>query len=173
MSDTAISYFLDIKIDEGCLTKCKGKTLKQILSSVNMILSQKAGDQKGGKPASVCKTIHKFKVTGEPRIVTVVNISGGEAMLEKLLSDLVNIGITCVTCTPLIPYEVFVQTVLGVDPDLCKPSPHKLTKKYISWNELTIGYQGMTSEEFKKLWMKEASTVLGLRRDNDVNVDIF
>ncbi|XP_069116880.1 uncharacterized protein [Argopecten irradians] len=166
-----LSYFYDVKIDEACLTKCKGKSLKQILNSVNLIFSQKVGDQKDGKP--ICKTIYKFKVTGEPRMVAVVEVSGGEAMLEKITSDLVNLGITSMTCSPLIPYEVYGQAVLGVDPELCKPSPHKLSNKYISWNELTVSYQGMKWEEFKTLWAKEASTVLGLRRDQDVNVDLF
>ncbi|XP_033736315.1 uncharacterized protein LOC117324520 [Pecten maximus] len=170
MSKTQL-YLLDIRIDGTCITRMQGKTFKGIIDDVQRVFPLDTGECRDGSPTF--RTIHKFKVTGEPRVVTVVETSGGETLLERFISDLVSLGIGDITCTPLTDYEVFAQNVLDVDTDLCKPSPRKLSKKFTYWNELTIDYHGMTWEDFKQLWAKEASTVLGLRAESDANVDLY
>ncbi|OWF38617.1 uncharacterized protein LOC110466061 [Mizuhopecten yessoensis] len=173
MSKTLL-YLLDIKIDGTCLARCNRDPLIKVIEKVNDVLLEsvkRSENQKDGEPK--CRIIHKFKVTGEPRVVTVVETSEGEVELEKIISELSAIGVIDITCTPLTDYEMFAQTVLDVDPDLCKPAPRTLGKKYTHWNDLTLDYQGMTWENFKILWAKEASTVLGLRIKTDVNVDLY
>ncbi|XP_060081661.1 uncharacterized protein LOC132560970 [Ylistrum balloti] len=172
MSKTQL-YLLDIKIGESCWKICQdmGWSLETVISQINTVLMGESFSNTNGNPT--CRTIHKFKVTGEPRVVTVIEISGGEIKLENIISNLFGHGLNDITCTPLTDYEVFAQSVLDVDPVLCKPSPRKLNKKYTYWNELTLDYHGMKWEDFKQLWAKEASTVFGLRTEVDASVDLF
>ncbi|XP_069116879.1 uncharacterized protein [Argopecten irradians] len=165
MSKTLL-YLLDIRIDGH-----RAKTgLKEVIDMINGYFKHSPLHNED-KPTMTA--IHKFKITGEPRVIIVLETLRGEAVLEMVTSWLFTLSGCNFTCTPLTDYEVFAKDVLGVDADLCKPSPRKLNRKYTYWNDLTIDYHGMTWEDFKQLWAKEASTVLRLRCESDASIDLF
>ena len=70
-------------------------------------------------------------------VFEVSNIYG----MERNLTGLSMMPVE-VSCVPLRTYESFAGT-LGVDESLLTPSTHVLTKNFMFWLDVDVGYSGM------------------------------
>lgn len=125
-----------------------------------------SGAQKGNG-----NIIWLFKILGENRILAVVE-DAGEAVLDAINEAAGEF--TSVTCKALRSYEAFSQNTLGVDAELCGPSPRKLTPGgRIFYMHAHVQYKDQTLETMLKVWHEEATFVLGNRKSGLWEIDAF
>ncbi|XP_067681579.1 uncharacterized protein [Haliotis asinina] len=108
--------------------------------------------------SSHTKILHKFKVTGEPQIVAIIEVADVVG-LERTIAGLYRLGNVCVTCSPLYNYEDFAN-FLGVS-NVSPPCP--LPDSDLYWLEFDLEYTGRTLEQFMEIWRKEAERVMSSR----------
>ncbi|KAL3874636.1 hypothetical protein ACJMK2_037621 [Sinanodonta woodiana] len=152
-------FFIHIRIKES---STPGMDLPMFLTKVTSLLG-------GYSSATTC--IHRFKVTGEPRIIAIYevkNILG----LERTMSGLSRMGVFDVECIPLLAYEPFAN-FLGVDDSLTTPSAHQITENQLFWMEFTLEYPGKSIEEFLDTWRREATAALSARVIQGRQIDLF
>ncbi|XP_045187753.2 uncharacterized protein LOC123545492 isoform X2 [Mercenaria mercenaria] len=125
-----------------------------------------------GGYSSSSKCVHKFKVTGEAKIVAVFAVSNIIG-LERMVAGLAKLGNIDVTCKSLKPYEKFAE-MLKVDGELTKPSTNSISKdKCLHWLDITINYPGKSTDELLKIWTKEATAALEARVKGGVHLELF
>ncbi|XP_045171616.1 uncharacterized protein LOC123533801 [Mercenaria mercenaria] len=152
-------YFLTISLNTG---EQGGIDLPGMVDKVRNLLCNYS---------SVTTCVHKFKVTGEAKIVAVFDVSNVIG-LERMVAGLARLGNIDVTCKLLKPYEKFAQ-MLNVDEELTKPSTNCITKeKQLFWLDFTVEYQGKSTEELVSTWTREAKFALEARKSG-VNLELF
>ncbi|XP_046352175.1 uncharacterized protein LOC124132338 [Haliotis rufescens] len=106
------------------------------------------------------KILHKFKVTGEPQIVAIIEVADVIG-LERTIAGLYRLGNVSVTCTPLYCYEDFAN-FLEVGP-ITFPGP--LPENDLYWLEFDLEYKGKSLDQFVEIWRKEAHMALSSRAE--------
>ncbi|XP_046579830.1 uncharacterized protein LOC124287365 [Haliotis rubra] len=106
------------------------------------------------------KILHKFKVTGEPQIVAIIEVADVVG-LERTIAGLYRLGNVCVTCSPIYCYEDFAN-FLGAG-NVTLPGP--LPDSDLYWLEFDVEYTGKTLDQFMEMWRQEAETAMGHRAD--------
>lgn len=146
------TFLLSITI----LPQQNGAHLRQLIHEINDAFEKFAGN---------FKIVHKFKVSGEVRIVAVVDVSDMVA-LENFVETVWNFGSLDVNSDPLLHYEAFARNIGAAEKLIKFPEP-KLGKDNLYWLELDIEYHGKTSEEFIDLWRREVEFVLTSRAQGE------
>lgn len=146
------TFLLSITI----LPQQNGAHLRQLIHEINDAFEKFAGN---------FKIVHKFKVSGEVRIVAVVDVSDIVA-LENFVETVWNFGSLDVNSDPLLHYETFARNIGAAEILIKFPEP-KLGKDNLYWLELDIEYHGKTSEEFIDLWRREVEFVLTSRAQRE------
>ncbi|KAJ8308157.1 hypothetical protein KUTeg_013031 [Tegillarca granosa] len=147
-------YLVIVKVNLGGQ---QGLDLPNLVSKVSNFLSGYS---------NATKVIYKFKVSGEPKIIAVFEVSNIFG-LERNLAGLSRIGVFDVTCKPLIPYEIFAAS-LDVDPSLTHKTSYDpvIKQNELYWLQFDVGQEGLTTDELLKIWKQEAEAALGLKVQN-------
>ncbi|XP_060597146.1 uncharacterized protein LOC132751057 isoform X2 [Ruditapes philippinarum] len=157
---TSRLYFLSVKVN-----MCEqGFDLPGTLEKIRVLLSDYS---------SSTKCIHKFKVTGESKIVAVFEVSNVVG-LERTVSGLARLGNIDVTCKPIRPYENFAN-MLKVDEELTKPSTNCIKDDkdcQMFWLDFTVEYPGKNTDELLATWHREATFALTARKGG-VHIELF
>lgn len=146
------TFLLSITI----LPQQNGAHLRQLIHEINDAFEKFAGN---------FKIVHKFKVSGEARIVAVVDVSDIVA-LKNFVETVWSFGSLDVNSDPLLHYETFARNIGAAEILIKFPEP-KLGKDNLYWLELDIEYHGKTSEEFIDLWRREVEFVLTSRAQRE------
>lgn len=105
--------------------------------------------------------LNTFKVTGEGRVVAVVQVSNVTA-LDRLTATVTRLGPVDIECQPVIHFESFARN-LGANKELTVVPAGILQKQSLYWNTVSFDYYGKTTEEYLELWKRESEIVLTLR----------
>lgn len=122
--------------------------------------------------SSATRVLYKFKVTGESKMLSVVQVSNVIG-LERVLSGLHRLGEVEVVCTPIVSYENFARNCLDVEEHLTGPNSGTLAKEGLYWLEFNVEYHGKTTEELISIWRKEAEAVLTSRYKEGTSIELY
>ncbi|RUS91428.1 hypothetical protein EGW08_000752 [Elysia chlorotica] len=122
--------------------------------------------------STATRVLYKFKVTGESKLLSVVQVSNVIG-LERVLSGLNRLGEVEVTCQPIISYESFARRCLEVDEHLTGVNSGTLAKEGLYWLEFNIDYQGKSTDELINVWKKEAEAVLTSRHKEGTLIELY
>lgn len=114
----------------------------------------------------------RFKIFGENKWIFIAKDNEPEIVIDHLNKGVG--GLVNVKCTPLRHYEEWAQTVLGVEPDLCKPdmSPFDKPQKLI-FTHVSLEHPGLGIEDFLKIWKEEAEGGLTARSKGQLDLRFF
>ncbi|BFZ07296.1 hypothetical protein BsWGS_10335 [Bradybaena similaris] len=115
--------------------------------------------------------VHQFKVSGESKVLAVVDVSDNRD-LENLVEAVWDLGSIDVISSPLLHYSVFARN-LGVAEELVTIPAPKLDKDHLYWLEVDVEYHGKTLEELLTIWKSEAEAVFTLRKAGAANIIPF
>ncbi|CAG5122266.1 unnamed protein product [Candidula unifasciata] len=139
------TYFLTITI----LPQKSGLNLRNLIHGINDTFENFAGN---------VKVVYKFKVSGEARVIAVVDVPYIVAF-ENFIEALWDLGSVDISSVPLLHYDIFARN-LGVAEDIASLPDPVLLKDNLYWLEFEIDYQGKTLDAFLDLWKREAEYVL-------------
>ncbi|GFO03787.1 hypothetical protein PoB_003029200 [Plakobranchus ocellatus] len=122
--------------------------------------------------STATRVLYKFKVTGESKILSVVQVSNIIG-LERVLSGLLRLGAVDVQCQPIVSYENFARRCLEVDEHLTGPNSGTLAKEGLYWLEFSIEYPGKSTDELINIWRKEAEAVLTARFKEGTPIELY
>ncbi|XP_025104250.1 uncharacterized protein LOC112570169 [Pomacea canaliculata] len=115
--------------------------------------------------------VHKFKVTGEAKILAVIQVSNILGF-ERTIGGLWRLGSVQVTSTPIVNYENFAQ-YLGVDPSIVSAPSRPLPKESLYWWSFNIEYGGKTTEDLLATWRREADFVMSARAKDGFPIELY
>jgi len=121
--------------------------------------------------ASATRSLHRFKVTGEPMLLAVIQASNVIG-LERSLNGLSLMVPVKVECIPIMNYENFARSI-KVNQELTKPNTTLLDKEGLYWLEFNVGYQGKTTDELIAIWKREAEAVLKARHNEGTSIELY
>ncbi|KAK2193297.1 hypothetical protein NP493_16g12051 [Ridgeia piscesae] len=111
------------------------------------------------KDVPSCKVVYGMKITGENRLVLVVN--GDVDQLTEAIENTESKG--SVRCNPLRTYDGFARSVLGVSDTIAKPEAPRVEGDRLYWLHFQVEYKGMTQDQLFQAWKQEAEAALSLR----------
>lgn len=158
MSSAPKLYFVTVSI---CGNR-EGMDLPRFMQKINGLLEDYS---------SATHVIYKFKVTGESKIVSVVQVNNVLGF-ERTIGGLARLGNLDVTCNPIIGYENFSQN-LGVDVNLISSPPRPLPKENLYWWSFELEHTGKSTEEFLQAWKREAEFVMAARTKDNFPIELF
>ncbi|BFZ07295.1 hypothetical protein BsWGS_10334 [Bradybaena similaris] len=127
-----------------------GKNLTKIIGKITKKLDENSPN---------INILHKFKVTGESKVIAVVKVSKNSD-LDRLINRLHSVAEIAIDCQPVIPYESFGRT-LGVPDDLTTPSTVVLREDdNIYWLTVHVDYLGNKTSEALTIWKATAEGYL-------------
>ncbi|KAK7103575.1 uncharacterized protein [Littorina saxatilis] len=158
MSAAGKMYFVCVEV----LPSKEGIDLPRFLQKINGLLEDYS---------TATHVIYKFKVTGESKVLAVVQVSNILGF-ERTIGGLWRLGNVSVTSVPIVGYESFAQN-LGVDASIISNPPRPLPKENLYYWSFDFGYTGKTLEEFLSTWKREAEFVMAARTNDGFPVELF
>lgn len=126
---------------------------------------------KNALDVSKVQVLHQFKVSGEPKVLAVVDVSDNRD-LENLVEAIWDMGSIEVISSPILHYPIFARN-LGVAEELVTIPAPKLDNDHLYWIDVDVEYHGKTLEELLKIWKSEAEAVFTLRKAGAANIIPF
>jgi len=121
--------------------------------------------------SSATKVLHKFKVTGECKVLSVIQVANVIG-LERTIGGIVRQGAVELTCSPLVNYEIFARSIKVPD-HLTKKNTGTLASDGLYWLEFDVGYGDKTTDELISIWRKEAEAVLTARHKEGTSIELY
>lgn len=115
--------------------------------------------------------LHKFKVSGENHIVTVINVSDVCA-LERVVDKLHGAGRVDISSRLVINYESYAQNI-GVQKEDIKPAANPLQNTSLIWMVSENEYPDKTQDEFLSILRAEANVGLRYRSQGLLNMEAY
>lgn len=155
---TFVLYFVTITI-----LPQNEQNLTQILGSITKHLDEDAAN---------ITVIHKFKVTGESKIIAVVNASNNME-LDSFMHQLHSVASLAIACQPIIPFEKFARN-LGVSEKLTEPSTIELQRnETLYWFTLYVDYFGNKTSELLQIWKATAERSLASIKSGTIRAILY
>ncbi|XP_076464026.1 uncharacterized protein LOC143296129 [Babylonia areolata] len=151
-------YFVTIEVLSGN----EGLDLPKFLTKIDGLLQDYS---------TATHVIYKFKVTGESKVIAVVQVNNVLGF-ERTIGGLWRFGNISVSSVPIVSYENFAQN-LGVDLSLISSPPRPLPKENLYYWSFDLGYSGKTADEFLSTWKREAEFIMAARSNDAFPVELF